>query len=273
MESILQSLHELDGVNGTIVADGSGQILAYKAHAVYDLPILQQVSRSVVSAVDSIRLLQEDWDSITAHFGEGKLLIRSLSSGGKSKEKALTLSVIADSRLNIPFAGVALRVAVSKLKATLDAGVPMTSVVPQVGIPGGALGTSNMNSAASLGSSSNAHFSSTGMGGGAAGKGSVPDVASSGLSWSGLAGSSSMATSGVMVADPASSTVLTVCTKMLAKSVGPMAKLFVKDAVRKISPDKPFSKEQSNELIAELIKHIEDPAEATQFRQNVLKSI
>src|SRR5512147_2534484 len=101
MDTILQSLHELEGVNGSIVADGGGRILGYRAHAVYDADLLQQVSKQIVSAVDSIKLIQEDWDAITAQFSEGKLLIRNLTNSARQNSRVATLAVIADARLNV----------------------------------------------------------------------------------------------------------------------------------------------------------------------------
>jgi hypothetical protein len=51
-----------------------------------------------------------------------------------------------------------------------------------------------------------------------------------------------------------------------------MAKLFVKEAVRKVCPDRPFSRDNVEALVAELAKNIEDPASAAQFTKAVLKA-
>ena len=83
MEKILQSLHELEGVNGTLITDPSGNILACNAHSMYDTSVLQQVSRSVVAALDSVRLVHEEWETVTAQFSEGRLLLRNLASGAR----------------------------------------------------------------------------------------------------------------------------------------------------------------------------------------------
>ncbi len=238
------------------MVDTPGNILGYRCHAVYDLGLLQQVSKNVMSAVDSVKLIQPEWDAITAQYAEGKLLIRNLSD--KSAGRGATLTVIADSRLNVSFAGVAVRVAVSKLKSILDGSAGAA--------PFSAAQASAIHAPVSLGSSSLS--ASQGLP-----KGVGAEVASSGLSWSGLAGSSSMSTSGVSVTDAASSEFLTACTKALAKSVGPMAKIYVKDAVRKLCADRPFSKDFAVELVAELANHINKPNEATQFRQLLQKNI
>lgn len=280
MHEILKGLNELEGVHGTLVADGSGQILAYQADAIYDAELLGQVSRAIVTALDSVRLLHDDWDSVTAQFAEGRLLIRSIPGGSRGKGSGYTLSVIADSRLNPAFAVVAIRVAVSKLKGFFDNNVGVVAVPPA---PAPAIGrapgyNSSMGGslplATSMGSSGGAipmtamaPAVSTGP------KPSAPEVANSGLSWSGLGTSSTISGSGVSVADPASSAALTALTKALARTVGPMAKLFVKEGVRKVCPDRPFSKEAIPALLVELEKHIEDPGEVVQFRKLVAKPI
>jgi hypothetical protein len=82
-----------------------------------------------------------------------------------------------------------------------------------------------------------------------------------------------MGGSGVHVADAASSEFLTACTKALARCVGPMAKLYVKEGVQKICPNRPFSRDSGTELIAELVKHISNPNDAAQFRAHIQKNI
>jgi predicted regulator of Ras-like GTPase activity (Roadblock/LC7/MglB family) len=249
MDAILKSLQELEGVHGAIVVDSSGQLVAHRAHNMYDTSLLEQVSRAVVTAIDAVKLSQEDWESITASFTEGKLLIRSLAPGDNGV--AFNLALIADSRLNPSFATVAIRVAMNKLKAALRSGPGSSVVEPN---PAGM----------SRSGASAQSFSQL--------KAPLTDVASSGLSWSGF-GDPSASGSGIAVADPASSAVLTACTKALAKNVGPMAKLFVKEAVRKVCPGRPFSKDRLEALLAELAKNIEKPAAAAEFQKAMLKAL
>ena len=78
-----------------------------------------------------------------------------------------------------------------------------------------------------------------------------------------------MAASGVAVSDPASAAFLTTCTKALARSVGPMAKAFVKDAIRKLWPGRAFSLELGPTLVLELERHIEDATDRNSFRKAV----
>ena len=107
-----------------MVVDPSAAVVAHRAHTIYDLAVLQQVARSVISTVDSVQLIQDDWDMLTAHFGDGKLLLRSLRVAG-SRPRRYVLTVIADSTLNVAFLGVALRVAATKLLGELESGPAM----------------------------------------------------------------------------------------------------------------------------------------------------
>jgi|CZKU01.1.fsa_nt_gi predicted regulator of Ras-like GTPase activity (Roadblock/LC7/MglB family) len=244
MDAILKTLSDLEGVNGAVVTDARGQVVAYRAHAVYDLPLLQQVGHATVTAIDSIKLLHEDWESISAQFSEGKLLIRNIARG---KGPEYTLSVIADARLNVSFAGVAIRVAVGKLKTVLEAeaAAPLGMAVrPPIAAPAAAAPS---------------------------GRGSIPDGVTNGLSWSEFGGSSGMSASGMNGVDAASSVVLAGCTKALARSVGPMAKRYVKEAVSMLWPDRPFSRDQLPVLVAELEKYLANPEDASQFRKTVAK--
>jgi predicted regulator of Ras-like GTPase activity (Roadblock/LC7/MglB family) len=249
MDAILQGLQELEGVHGAIVVDSGGHLVAHRAHNMYDVGLLQQVGRAIVTAIDAVKLSQEDWESITANFTEGKLLIRSLAAGDGGV--AFNLALIADSRLNPSFATVAIRVAMTKLKAALRTGGGSSIVEP------------NPASMSRPGASAQS-FSQL--------KAPVTEIASSGLSWSGF-GDPSASGSGIAVADPASSALLTTCTKTLAKSVGPMAKLFVKEAVRKVCPDRPFSRDRLDAVLAEIVKNIEKPAAAAEFQKAIQKAI
>jgi hypothetical protein len=48
-----------------------------------------------------------------------------------------------------------------------------------------------------------------------------------------------------------------------------MAKIFVKEAVRQICPDRPFSRAQAEALLPLLSKHIEDPVAAADFQKKM----
>ena len=240
LESILQGLREVEGVHGAMVVDPTASVIAYRAHAIYDLPVLQQVARSVVNAADSVQLIQDDWDLLTAHFGEGKLLLRSLRTA-TAKPRRYILAVIADATLNTAFLGVALRVAATKLVAELEA-TPAGAAVP----------------VAIVHSSSGRHPISDQ---------SRPELAKSGLSWSGVNSGSGVGSSDVSVSDSASSMFLSACTKALAASIGPMAKVFVKEAVRRVCGDRPFSRADGAALLAQLAATIDDTDDRAMFQR------
>jgi hypothetical protein len=46
-----------------------------------------------------------------------------------------------------------------------------------------------------------------------------------------------------------------------------MAKVYIKESVRRVSPGAPFALASARALIADLQSHIEDPAEKNNFRK------
>jgi predicted regulator of Ras-like GTPase activity (Roadblock/LC7/MglB family) len=253
LEPILQGLREVDGVQGAMIVDQQATVVAHRAHSIYDVSVLQQVARSVVNSVDSVQLIQDDWDLLTAHFGEGKLLLRSLRTSG-SKPRRYVLAVIADASLNVAFLGVALRVAAGKLVAELENGPPVPS--PQASVPP---------------QSHSQSMPSMSMAAGSTGRVAMPEqrpeLAKTGLSWSGVSSGSGVGTSDVSVMDNASSAFLSGCTKALAASVGPMAKVFVKEAVRKVCGERPFSRTDGPAVLAQLAAAIDDNDDRATFQR------
>jgi hypothetical protein len=243
METILQGVLDLAGVGATMVFDGSGQLAGHRAHAVYDRALCEQVSGSLVKAIETVQLQQEDWETITAQFADGTLLLRSLGEGGGG---AHYLAVIADATLNPSFATVAIRVAANKLRKAIEGGASSR--------PGG--------SAASSGVAAPAAGSSVHPGD------SRPVVAHSGVSWS---KASSAGISRIAVADPASSAFLVRCTKELARHVGPIASVFVEEGVRRVSPEAPFAVSLARPLLEDLASQIEDPGDRARFRAALAK--
>lgn len=259
METILQGLLELTGVSVTMVFDGSGQLVAHRGHAVYDRALCAQVAATLTKAVDSIQLQHQDWESITAQFADGKLLLRNIGAAGG---RSYVLAIVADVTLNPSFATVAIRVASNKLKKEIEAG------------PAGTAGTSALSSSSlHAGSASGVHpaaisgpHAASGVHPAAASK---PVLSSSAPSWS---KASSVGLSQVTAADPASMTFLSRCAKELARHVGPMAKVYVEEAVRRISPDAPFTLSLRRPLAEELGGQIEDPKERAAFLKAVEKA-
>lgn len=245
MNAILKSVRDIEGVHGVLVVDDKGGLVAHDTIQLYD-ELVGSIGRAVVRVIESVNLLQENWEQLNTQFSEGKLLIRNLATAGSKATHGHTLTVIADSRLNPSFATIAIRVAIGKIRAVLESGAPIAASDRSGAVPMPIVGgSSSMRVAA---------------------------VASSGLSWSGMS-TSGASGSGVSVADPDSSHFLTACTKALARSAGPMAKLFVKEAVQRVSGGRPFSRELAANLIAEVAKGIDDPREAAAFRDAATRSL
>jgi predicted regulator of Ras-like GTPase activity (Roadblock/LC7/MglB family) len=228
MDAILRSLHEVEGVQATLVVDGEGHLLAHRAHAVYDQALLQEVGRTVVNAIESLQLVHDDWELVSAGYADGKLLIRNLNASRQAPGQAAALAVVADARLNPSFAGVAIRVAASRLRnaAPVPSPTPVSVPVRLVTAPAPV---------------------------GAAAPAPRPRTADP-------------------TGDPRAAAFLADCATALAASVGPMAKVFVKEAARSLCGSAPFSREHVLPLIAQLERHIEDPAERAQFRNTMASS-
>jgi hypothetical protein len=245
METILQSLMELAGVSAVLVFDSAGQLLGHRGHSVYDQSLCQSVSGALAKALDAIQLQQEDWETVTAQYADGKLVLRRVMAGDQTH----VLAVVADGTLNASFATVALRVAAGKLKRFLEGGPASSSAV-------------------NLGSSA-AAAARPGPGGSQAGPAdSRPNLANSGLSWSKI---SNVGLSRVAVADPASGAFLTRCAKELAQYVGPISKVYVEEGVRRVSPDAPFALSHSKALVDDLAAQIEDAGDRTKFQKALSK--
>jgi hypothetical protein len=237
MEAILQTLMDLAGVTAAMVFDSTGQLLGHRGHSVYDRELCEQVSGGLVRAIDAVQLQQEDWETITAQFQDGKLILRKIgASGGRTQ----VLAVVADGTLNPSFATVALRVAAGKLRKLADGGTGSSSL----------LGTPPPAGQGSPSSESHTN------------------LANSGLSWS---KTSSIGLSKVQVADPAAGAFLGRCAKALAQHVGPIAKVYIEEAVRRVAPEAPFSLAMAAPLVEDLAGQIEDPADRREFKAAVAK--
>jgi len=245
-EPILQSLRDVEGVQGALIVDPGATVVAHNAHAHYDAAALQQVARAVIHSVDSIQLVQDDWDMLNAHFGDGQLVLRSLRTAG-DRARRYVLAVIADASLNVAFLGVALRVASGKLVGALEASPASgSSLAVPVAIAGGT---------------------------GRVPKSDFSEPVRS-LSWSGtgdtgvhrsLGPGSNVSYTEVAVTDPSCQVFLSLCTRALAASVGPMAKVFVKEAVREVCGDRPFAPPDGPALIAHLARVIDDADDRAAF--------
>jgi hypothetical protein len=245
MDAILQSLMDLGGVTAALVFDSGGQLLGHRGHAVYDQALCAQVSAALAKALDAVQLQQEDWETLTAQYADGKIVLRKVVAG----QQTSVLAVVADGSLNASFATVALRVAAGKLKKRIEGGPGSSSVA-------GPSGSSVSGSRPGPGQS------------GVSPADSRPNLAASGLSWSKI---SNVGLSRVAVADPASGAYLARCAKELAQYVGPISKVYVEEAVRRVAPDAPFSTAQSKALVDDLAAQIEDGDDRAKFLKALSK--
>ncbi len=248
MDTILQSILVVAGVSAVMVFDATGRLVSLRGHSIYDRALCEQLGGLLVKAIDTIQLQQDDWDSISAQYGDGKLLLRKLVCAGGNNH---TLAIVADANLNASFATVAIRVAANKLRKVLEGGSasqltpapqPYASAPQPVAPP-------NPAAASSPGDSRSA-------------------LSNSGLSWS---RTSSSGLSRISVADPASASFLSRCCKELARHVGPMAKVYLEEAVRRVSPDAPFALASAPKLCEDLSGQIEDADDRELFRKALAK--
>jgi hypothetical protein len=258
MEAILQSLMDLGGVTAALVFDSTGQLLGHRGHAVYDQSLCAHVSGILAKALDAVQLQQEDWETVTAQYADGKIVLRRVIAG----EQTHVLAVVADGSLNASFATVALRVAAGKLKKFLEGGTSTSGV----GLGSSAAGASRPGPG-----TSGPHPGTSGPHPGTSGAhpgDSRPNLANSGLSWSKI---SSVGLSRVAVADPASGAFLARCAKELAQYVGPIAKVYVEEGVRRVTPDAPFAMAQARTLVDDLAAQIEDTDDRSKFQKALSK--
>jgi hypothetical protein len=248
MEAILQSLMDVSGVTAALVFDGSGHLVGHRGQAIYDRALCEQVSGALARALDAVRLQDEGWESLVAHYADGKLVLRRIGTA----EEPHVLALVATAALNPSFATVAIRVAAGKLRRLLE---------------GGASSSAAASGAAPSAASSSVAAAPSGSSAAAAGS-SRPVLASSGLSWSKV---SSVGLSRVSVADPASGAFLSRCAKELAQHVGPMAKVYVEEAVRRVSPDAPFALAQRAPLVEDLAGQVEDADDRAAFLKAMAK--
>jgi hypothetical protein len=251
METILQGLLDMAGVNAAVLFDGAGRLLAHRGRAVYDQALCGQVGGPLARAIDSLQLQHEDWESASATFADGTLLLRRLDT---TSAGPCVLAVVADATLNPAFATVAIRVSSNKLKRALDGGAASSAV-----------GTGQGSAVGSLPAFPPTPGASSSQVGPPA-SGSRPGLASSGLTWS------STGTGGVTAADQPSANYLTLCARELARHVGPMAKIFVVEGVRAVCPEIPFSLAASRALADDLAARIEDEDDRKAFLDALKKS-
>jgi hypothetical protein len=249
MDDNFQALLDLAGVNAVMIFDEAGRLVSQRGKAIYDRPLCEAVSVILARGVDSIALQHPGWESAAAQFADGTVLLRNL---GAVASASYVLAVVADGTLNPAFATVALRITSKQARRAIELGQGLT---PSPG--SSAVLASSLDPLPRASGSQNlgapAHPAS----------GSRPGLASSGVSWSqvGASGVSSQ----IATADPASSAYLSRCVKALAQHVGPMAKIFVEEAVRRVCQGGPFSLAQARPVAEELASQVEDADDRSAF--------
>lgn len=293
IDAIFDDLMQQPGIHAAMVIGGNGQLLAFKGDVIYDRALLRDVAGMISKALDSVELLHANWDSIQARFGDGSLMIRNLGAIPHQVGRSV-VAVVADPSLNRSFATVAMRVLVQKLKQALATGPgalqqalrrpapppppPLRTAPAQsqgMAAPGSHSGIGRNQPSMGLGAAQSSLYGSSAsgaysMGQEDSGLASSPDIGpsqsevSSGLSWSG-AGASNSSGLGVTVVDQVSMDTLSQLAKAYAPFVGPMAKVFVKDAVRSICREAPFSSTQALDIVRTLASQIEDLKDRERF--------
>jgi len=216
MDSVLSALHEVPGVTATMVFDAAGRLALHKGHAVYDRALCEHVAGLLVKAIDAVQLEQEEWDSMTAQFADGRILLRNLGS-------AHFLAVVADAALSPTFSTVAMRIAVNKLKKGLEKGT-LTGLTPV----------------------------------------SQPSVTP--FSHPPTTPAAARPASG-----PEATAFLARCVKELARYVGPMSKVYVKEAVGRVCAGAPFTMAAAERLIEDLAQQLDDLGDRGALRTALVK--
>jgi hypothetical protein len=126
MDAVLLSLLAVEGVTAIVVADRTGQVLASRAKADFDAVAIDEVGRTAMASLDSVENLYPDWESVTARFAEGQIILRHLGTAGAPSAAAKTLAVVADKR----FQGLAAQAALTKAVAELKALAARPAVTP-----------------------------------------------------------------------------------------------------------------------------------------------
>ncbi len=75
--------------------------------------------------------------------------------------------------------------------------------------------------------------------------------------------------SSVPVADEQAADFLSLCSSNLAQSVGPMAKIFIKEAVYNLMVQDPFAMEHAVMLVSALMKHIDSLDDQATFQRAI----
>jgi hypothetical protein len=115
MDALLQALRATPGVIAAVVCDRTGHVVASQASATFGISAVEEVGRTVMASLRVIKNLRPDWESVTAQFSEGQLLICQLASHPSAPFAEKSLAVVTGPE----FDGDAARDALARIVAEL----------------------------------------------------------------------------------------------------------------------------------------------------------
>jgi hypothetical protein len=124
MDALLQALRATPGVIAAVVCDRTGQVVASQAAATFEASSVDEVGRTVMASLRVVKNLRPDWESVTAYFSGGQLLICRLASHPSAPFVEKSLAVVAGPEFDNAAARAALAKTVEELKAVADEALP-----------------------------------------------------------------------------------------------------------------------------------------------------
>ncbi|MBN2525499.1 MAG: roadblock/LC7 domain-containing protein [Deltaproteobacteria bacterium] len=272
MKRILDELCEMEGINGVFICNDDGDLIEFSSPRDFDAITLSQTATVAARAAETISVQHHTWDCLVAHFAEGKLIF--------SKFSQCLLCAIAEPSSNVAFLNVAIKVARNKIQRKLESSnIAAATMRPnsEFGLGGqiyadGAIGTAGSMAA---GQAVAAHgMYSTGLienWTGSDHRMENFDLSDAGSGVMGYGpGEASVSSTSVRVADNATSNTLNRVAEALAELVGPKAHALVLEAMQKVCPSQPFSKNHLKPLQKTIEKeYIAGWKDLRQFRKSL----
>lgn len=127
MDALLQALRAAPGVIAAVVCDRTGHVLASRASATLGASSIDEVGRAVMASLRVVKDLQPHWESVTACFSGGQLLIYKLASQPDAPFAERSLAVVTDPEFEGAASRAALDKTVAELKLLAGGGAPSGS--------------------------------------------------------------------------------------------------------------------------------------------------
>jgi hypothetical protein len=124
MDALLQALRAAPGVIAAVVCDRTGHVVASQASETFATSSIDEVGRTVMASLRVVKNLRPDWESVTAHFSEGRLHLFRLTSHSAAPFAEKSLAVVAGPEFEGIAGQAALAKTLTELKALAGAGVP-----------------------------------------------------------------------------------------------------------------------------------------------------